>query len=189
VTAFFVKNADKVGAMPLYSFHGAGPKVDPSAWIAPTATLIGDVVVEADASVWYGVVIRADFGGTAYVRAGANVQDNSVMHVGDDGGEVGPGATVGHLCVIHGCVIEEQALIGNGSTVQDGAVVGARSLVAAGSVVAPGTHVPPEVAAFGAPARDFRPLSEGARWWVDNNPATYQELARRHAEGTHLIED
>src|SRR5215475_11814623 len=123
--------------MPLFAFEGREPQVSPGAWIAPTATLVGDVRVEAEASVWYGAVLRADFG-PIIVRQGANVQDGSVLHGGDDPvSEVGAGATVGHLCVVHGAVIGEQALIGNGATVLDGATIGARALVAAGCTVPP----------------------------------------------------
>ncbi|MCT2582517.1 gamma carbonic anhydrase family protein [Actinophytocola gossypii] len=173
--------------MPLYSFEGKRPNIHPDAWIAPTATLVGDVTVEADASVWYGVVLRADFGAIV-VRAGANVQDNSVVHVGEGTCEIGPDATVGHLCVIHHCVIGAEALVGNGSTVLDGAVVGARALVAAGSTVSPGTEVPPETVAFGSPARRFAPLTGPAKQWVDGNPAIYRDLARRHRDGTAPVD-
>ena len=169
--------------MPLFSFEGRSPQVSPDAWIAPTATLVGDVTVEAGASVWYGAVLRADFGAIV-VRAGANVQDGSVLHGGDDPvTEVGAGATIGHLCVVHGAVVGEQALVGNGATVQDGAVIGARALVAAGSTVTPGTVVPPEVVVTGTPAKVRGPLEGQARWWVDNNPQAYQALARRHRAG------
>ena len=131
--------------MPLFSFEGKAPQVHPDAWIAPTATLVGDVRVEAHASVWYGAVLRADFG-PIVVREGANVQDGSVLHGGDDPvTEVGPGATIGHLCVVHGAVIGRDALVGNGAVVQDGARIGARSLVAAGVTRHYG---PEEVAAF-----------------------------------------
>ncbi len=173
--------------MPLYSFEGKTPRVHPDAWIAPTATLVGDVTVEANASVWYGAVLRADFG-PIVVREGANVQDGSVLHGGPDPvTEIGAGATVGHLCVVHGAVVGEQALIGNGAVVQDGARVGARALVAAGSTVTPGTVIPPEVVATGTPAKVRGPLQGSAQWWVDNNPAAYQELARRHAVGTRPV--
>lgn len=169
--------------MPIFSFEGKAPTIHPDAWIAPTATIIGDVTVEAGASVWYGAVLRADFG-AIFVRAGANVQDGSVLHGGDDPAtEVGPGATIGHACVVHGCVIGAEALVGNGSVVQDGARIGARALVAAGSTVTPGTEVPPEVVVTGTPARVRGPLEGSARWWVENNPSTYQELARRHRNG------
>ncbi|CAB4916748.1 MAG: gamma carbonic anhydrase family protein [Actinobacteria bacterium] len=173
--------------MPLFSFEGRSPQVHPDAWIAPTATLVGDVTVEAHASVWYGAVLRADFGAIV-VREGANVQDGSVLHGGDDPvTEVGPGATIGHLCVVHGCVIGAEALIGNGSTVQDGARIGRRTLIGAGSLVPPGLVVPDEVLALGSPARVRGPLSAGAAQWVDGNPSIYQELARRHAAGVEQI--
>jgi carbonic anhydrase/acetyltransferase-like protein (isoleucine patch superfamily) len=167
--------------MPLYSFEGKKPRVDPAAWIAPTATLIGDVTVEAHASVWYGAVLRADFG-PIVVGERANVQDNSVIHVAEEGGEVGRDVTVGHSCVVHACVIEEGALIGNSATVLDGSRIGAGSLVAAGSTVAPNTTVPAGVLAVGSPAKKFVPLSESAQRWVENNPETYAELARRHSD-------
>lgn len=174
--------------MPLFSFEGKHPQVHPDAWIAPTATLVGDVTVESGASVWYGVVVRADFGAIV-IRAGANVQDNSVLHGGDDPvTEVGPGATIGHLCVVHGCVIGAEALIGNGSTVQDGARIGRRTLIGAGSLVPPGMVVPDEVLALGSPAKVRGPLTAGAAQWVDGNPSIYQELARRHAAGVERLD-
>jgi carbonic anhydrase/acetyltransferase-like protein (isoleucine patch superfamily) len=173
--------------MPLFSFEGREPDVSPSAWIAPTATLVGDVTVEADASIWYGAVLRADFG-PIIVRRGANVQDGSVLHGGPDPvTEVGEGATVGHLCVVHGCVIGAEALIGNGATVLDGAVIGRRALVAAGATVPPGLTIPDGMLAAGVPARIVGELTPGARMWVEHNPATYRELARRHAAGVQPV--
>ncbi len=173
--------------MPLFSFEGRSPQVHPDAWVAPTAVLVGDVTVEAGASVWYGAVLRADFG-PIVVREGANVQDGSVLHTGPGTvTTVGPGATVGHLCVVHGCEIGPQALIGNGATVQDGAVVGARALVGAGSTVTPGTVVPPETVVVGTPAKVRGPLDEGTSFWVDHNGAVYQDLARRHAAGVEPV--
>ncbi len=174
--------------MPLFAFEGVSPKVHPTAWIAPTATLVGDVTVEAHASVWYGVVLRADFG-PVIIREGANVQDNSVLHGGPEGTEVGPGATIGHLCVVHGATIGAQALIGNGATVQDGVTVGARTLVAAGATVAPNTRIDTELVVLGPPARDQRPLSTGARRWVETNPEIYAELARRHHAGVVPVDE
>ena len=168
--------------MPLFAFEGISPTVHPSAWIAPTATLVGDVRVEQNASVWYGAVLRADFG-PVIIRAGANIQDNSVLHGGPEGTEVGPGATVGHLCVVHGATIGAQALIGNGATVQDGAVIGPRTLVAAGATIAPNTHLDEERVVLGQVAKEDRPLSTGARRWIETNPAAYTELAQRHRTG------
>src|SRR6478735_4791394 len=157
--------------MPLFAFEGREPQVSPGAWIAPTATLVGDVRVEAEASVWYGAVLRADFG-PIVVRHGANIQDGSVLHGGDDPvTEIGEGATVGHLCVVHGAVIGTEALVGNGATVLDGVVVGRRALIA-----------------VGVPARVVGEVTGRAKEWVDTNPVIYRELARRHAAGARLVE-
>ncbi len=173
--------------MPLFAFEDHEPQVSPQAWIAPTATLVGDVRVEAGASVWYGAVLRADFG-TIIVRRGANIQDGSVLHGGADPvTEIGEGATVGHLCVVHGAVVGAEALIGNGATVLDGAVVGSRALVAAGSTVQPGAEIPDGMLAAGVPARVIGKLTPGAKRWVDTNPQVYQALARRHAAGVRPV--
>ncbi|GAA4551463.1 gamma carbonic anhydrase family protein [Amycolatopsis samaneae] len=173
--------------MPLFSFEGLSPQIHPDAWIAPTATLIGDVVIEKDVSIWYGAVLRADFG-KIVVREGANIQDNSVLHVNDGVCEVGKNVTVGHQCLVHDCTIGEQALIGNGSTVLDKARIGERALVAAGATVTPGTVVPAEHIAMGSPAKKFVPLTDSARLWVDHNGEVYRQLARRHAAGIKPIE-
>ena len=147
--------------MPLFAFEGREPTVSPDAWIAPTATLVGDVRVEAEASIWYGAVLRADFG-PIIVRRGANVQDGSVLHGGDDPvTEIGEGATIGHLCVVHGAVIHAEALIGNGATVLDEVIVGRRALVAAG------VHGPARDEDPGRHARRRRPgpdRGRGHRW-------------------------
>jgi carbonic anhydrase/acetyltransferase-like protein (isoleucine patch superfamily) len=173
--------------MPLFAFEGKEPVVSPTAWIAPTATLVGDVRVEDEASIWYGAVLRADFG-TIIVRRGANVQDGSVLHGGmDPVTEVGDGATVGHLCVVHGAVLGVEALIGNGATVLDGAVIGSRALVGAGATVPPGMHVPDGMIAVGTSARVVREVSGAAKEWVDTNPQVYRDLARRHADGVRPL--
>jgi carbonic anhydrase/acetyltransferase-like protein (isoleucine patch superfamily) len=173
--------------MPLFAFEGREPQVSPEAWIAPTATLVGDVRVEAEASVWYGAVLRADFG-PIIVRRGANIQDGSVLHGGDDPvTEIGPGATVGHLCVVHGAVVGEEALIGNGATVLDGVVVGHRALVAGGATVPPRMVIPYGMLAAGVPAKIVGEVTGGAKFWVENNPAVYRELARRHAATVRLV--
>src|ERR1700722_6769682 len=125
--------------MPLFAFEGRSPRVDPTAFVAPTATLIGDVTVEAGASVWFNTVLRADYG-PVIVREGANVQDGSVLH--SPPGipvAIGPGAAVAHLCITPGAHNGAQALIANPGTILDGAVIGARSLIAAGALVTGGT--------------------------------------------------
>jgi carbonic anhydrase/acetyltransferase-like protein (isoleucine patch superfamily) len=173
--------------MPLFAFEGREPQVSPEAWIAPTATLVGDVRVEAEASVWYGAVLRADFG-PIIVRRGANVQDGSILHGGDDPvTEVGEGVTIGHLCVVHGAVLHFESLIGNGATVLDGAIVGRRALVAGGATVPPGMIIPDGKLAVGVPARVVGDVTGGAKHWVDTNPEIYRDLARRHAAGTRPV--
>ena len=170
--------------MPLFEFEGKRPTVHPEAFIAPTATLIGDVTVEKGASVWYGAVLRADIC-TIVVREGANIQDNAVVHGSVDAVvEIGPGATVAHSCIVHGAVLEERALLGNASTMLDGSRLGAGSLVAAGSLVSPETQIPAGVLAVGSPAQVKKPIEgTAAQFWVDANPPYYAELAQRHRAG------
>src|SRR6201992_34828 len=131
--------------MPLFSFEGQSPRVNTTAFVAPTATLIGDVVVEAGASGSHNAVLGCDYG-PIVVREGANVQDGSVLHAPPGiPVDIGPGATVAHVCVIHGAHVGTEALIANHATVLDGAVIGARSLIAAGAVVTGGTKIPEDV--------------------------------------------
>jgi carbonic anhydrase/acetyltransferase-like protein (isoleucine patch superfamily) len=174
--------------MPLFSFEGRSPTVDPTAFVAPTATLIGDVTIEAGASVWFNTVLRADYA-PVIVREGANVQDGSVLHAPPGiPVDIGPGATVAHMCVIHGAHVGAQALIANRATVLDGAVIGARSLIAAGALVVGGTHIPAEVLVTGVPATVKGPIAgTGAAMWVNVNPQAYQDLARRYLAGLEPI--
>ena len=167
--------------MPLFSFEGKKPNVHPTAFIAPTAVLIGDVTIEARASVWYNAVLRGDLN-PIVVREGANVQDCSVVHVTARAGvEIGRGATVGHNCTIHAARLGDEALVGNGSTVLDGARIGARAMVAAGALVTPETEIPDGMLALGAPAKVRGPLAgTPAEFWVKANPEGYQKLAQRH---------
>ena len=169
-----------------FAFEGHEPDVSPTAWIAPTATLVGDVRVEAEVSIWYGAVLRADFG-PIIVRQGANVQDGSVLHGGSDPvTEVGEGATIGHLCVVHGAVIGPEALIGNGATVLDGAVIGSRALVAAGAMAA-GADRPGRHAGRGGASPDRRGGDGRGAMVGEDDPETYRALARRHAAGIRLV--
>src|ERR1700756_1458270 len=174
--------------MPLYSFEGRSPKVDPTAFVAPTATLIGDVTIEAGASVWFNTVLRADYA-PVIVREGANVQDGSVLHAPPGiPVDIGPGATVAHMCLIHGAHVGAEALIANHATVLDGAVIGSRSLIAAGAVVIGGTKIPDEVLVVGAPARVKGPIAgTGAEMWVKVNPKAYRDLAQRYLDGLEPI--
>jgi carbonic anhydrase/acetyltransferase-like protein (isoleucine patch superfamily) len=170
--------------MHLFEFEGKRPQIHPEAFVAETATLIGDVTVEKGASVWYGAVLRADIC-SIVVREGANVQDNSVIHAGPDTGvEIGPGATVAHSCVVHGAVLERHALLGNSSTMLDGSRLGEGSMVAAGSLVSPETQIPAGVLAAGSPAVVKKEIAgTGAEFWVQANPSYYADLAQRHRLG------
>jgi carbonic anhydrase/acetyltransferase-like protein (isoleucine patch superfamily) len=172
----------------LYEYEGKRPTIADDAFVAPTATVIGDVTIEAGASVWYGAVIRGD-DGPIVVRERANVQDGSVIHTTPDvTTEIGRGATVAHRCVVHGAVLEAEALVGNGSVVLDGARIGAGSLVAALSLVQPGVQIPPGVLAAGVPAVVKRPIAgTPAEMWVKLNPTYYPALARRHIGGIRPI--
>jgi len=173
----------------LFEYEGRRPTIADDAFVAATATVIGDVTIEAGASIWYGATLRGD-DGPIVVRAGANVQDGSVIHTTPGvTTEIGERATVAHLCMVHGAVLEEEALVGNGCVVLDGAVIGARSMVAAMSLVPSGMRVPPGMLAAGVPAQVKRPIAgTAAENWVRLNPVYYPELARRHREGTRRIE-
>ena len=167
----------------LFEYDGNAPEVHPTAFVAPTATLVGAVIVEEGASVWYGAVLRADYS-PVVVRAGANVQDGSVLH-GPPGMpcEIGRGATVAHLCLVHGAVVGEEALVANGCTVLDGARIGARTMIAAHSLVAANAEIPDEVLAAGSPAVVKRPIAgTPAEFWVKTNPSAYADLAQRHRQ-------
>jgi len=170
--------------MALFEFEGKAPNVHPEAFVAPTAVLVGDVTVEAGASVWFSAVLRADYS-PIVVREGANVQDGSVLHAPPGiPVDIGPGATVAHMCMIHGVHVGAEALIANHCTVLDGAVIGARSLIAAHSLVVGGTEIPDGVLVTGAPAKVKGPIAgTGAEMWVNLNPGAYQALARRYLEG------
>ena len=174
--------------MPLFAFEGLTPRVDATAFVAPTATLVGDVIIEAGASIWYGAVIRADYA-PVIVRSGANVQDGAVLH-GPPGltTDIGRGATVAHNCVVHGAILGDECLVANGVIVLDAARIGSRALVAAGSVVAANAEIPAGMLAAGSPAVVKRPIDGSpAQFWVDANPSAYAELAARHRRGlTHL---
>jgi carbonic anhydrase/acetyltransferase-like protein (isoleucine patch superfamily) len=173
----------------LFEFEGRRPSIADTAWVAPTATVVGDVTIEAGASVWYGAVLRGD-DGPIVLRENANVQDGSVLHTTPDVTTViGRGATVAHQCLVHGAVVEDEALVANGCTVLDGATIGAGSLVAAHSLVAAGAVIPPGVLAAGSPAVVKRELAgTPAEFWVRMNPTYYPALARRHRAGITRID-
>jgi carbonic anhydrase/acetyltransferase-like protein (isoleucine patch superfamily) len=167
---------------PLYDFAGVSPSVHDSAFVAPTASIIGKATLAENSSAFYGVSVRADTAAIS-VGAGSNLQDNVVLHA-DPGFpcSVGAGVSVGHAAVVHGCTVEDNCLIGMGATVLNGAVIGSGSLVAAGAVVLEGTVVPPRSLVAGVPAKVRRELTDDEFDGVKANAARYVELARAHRE-------
>jgi carbonic anhydrase/acetyltransferase-like protein (isoleucine patch superfamily) len=167
--------------MSIYRFEGMEPRVHPSAFIAPGASLIGQVDVAEQASVWFGAIVRADTERVVIGR-GSNVQDAAVLHA--DPGEpcvLGPGVTVGHRAVVHGAKVEEGALIGIGAIVLNRARIGKGAIVGAGAVVSPGMEVPPGMLVVGVPARVIRPVEP------TDNAQHYIELSRRYLEGLSAV--
>jgi carbonic anhydrase/acetyltransferase-like protein (isoleucine patch superfamily) len=173
----------------IYEFEGKRPSIADDAFVAPTATIVGDVTIEAGASVWYGAVLRGD-DGPIVLRERCNVQDGTVIHTTPGvTTEIGAGATVAHQCMIHGAVLEEEALVGNGCVVLDRARIGARSMIAAMSLVSPAVEIPPGMFAAGIPAVVKRPLAgTPAEMWVKLNPTYYPALAQKHITGIRRVE-
>jgi carbonic anhydrase/acetyltransferase-like protein (isoleucine patch superfamily) len=170
--------------MPIFAVGDKVPRIHPTAFIAPTASIVGDVTIHENASVWYGAVVRGD---TSYavIHRGANVQDGAVVHGRADlPAIIEEEASIAHNCVIHGATIGRQALIGNGAQVLDGAKVGAGALIAAGSVVLGETEIPAGMLAAGTPATVKRAITgTPSEEWVTGNPGRYARLAKMHGEG------
>lgn len=160
----------------IITVRGWTPRVHPTAWVAPTATLIGNVEVEAGANIWFGAVLRGDQN-LIRIGEGTSVQDNSVMHCNEENGTiVGAHVTVGHCAVLEGCTIGDYALIGMNTTVLDGATVGEGALVAAGGVVAERMRIPAWTLATGVPAKPRRELEGAALELVKTAASHYQKL-------------
>lgn len=164
----------------LIEFEGLSPKVAESAFIAPTAVLLGDVEVGEGASVWFGAVLRGDLG-PIRVGAESNIQDNVVMHAETETGTVlEERVTIGHGAILHDCWIGRKSLIGMGAVVLDGARVGPESIVGAGSVVREGFEVPARMLAVGAPATNKKPLEGAAAEWIERGAQDYIDLVKRY---------
>ncbi|WP_282700098.1 gamma carbonic anhydrase family protein [Streptomyces sp. CC219B] len=168
--------------MMIKGIGGREPKIDEDVFVAPTAAVIGDVTLEAGASVWYGAVVRGDVERIS-VGARSNIQDNCTLHA-DPGFPVtvGERVSVGHNAVVHGATVGDDCLIGMGATVLNGAVIGAGSLVAAQALVPQGMQVPPGSLVAGVPAKVRRELTEEERQGLTLNGTMYAELAKAHAE-------
>jgi len=163
----------------VWSINGVTPVVDPTAFVHPSAVLIGDVLVGAGCYIGPSACLRGDFG-RIDVRAGANLQDCCVMH-GFPGTDtvVEEDGHIGHGAILHGCVVQKNALVGMNAVVNDNAVVGESAIVAAMAFVKAGMIVPPRTLVAGVPAKVVRALTDQELEWKIEGTQSYQELARR----------
>lgn len=168
---------------------GAGtPRLSDTAWVAPGATVVGDVELRAESSVWYAAVLRGDTSAVV-LGEGSNIQDGAVLHAGlTEPVLVGAGVSVGHRAIVHGCTIGDHTLVGMGAIVMTSAQIGARCVIAAGSVVTEGTAIPEGVLVIGSPARVKRDLTVDEQEQLARNAATYVDLARGHRNATPVSE-
>jgi carbonic anhydrase/acetyltransferase-like protein (isoleucine patch superfamily) len=172
-----------MAAMPeplIVTISGHAPQLHSQSWVAPNASLIGQVSLAAQASVWYSATLRAEVE-PIEIGYGSNIQDGVTIHV--DAGfpaRVGSGVSVGHNAVLHGCTVEDDALIGMGAVVLNGAVIGAGSLVAAGAVVPQGAVIPPRSLVAGVPGRVRRELGDDEVAANRLNAQAYQHLIDVH---------
>ncbi|WP_375402420.1 gamma carbonic anhydrase family protein [uncultured Sphingomonas sp.] len=174
--------------VPLYQVNNQRPVVHPTAWIAPSAELIADVVLGANASVWFGAVIRAD-NTPITIGARTNVQEGAMLH-SDPGAPltVGEDCTIGHHAILHGCTVGSGALIGMGAVVLNRAVIGDGCIVGAGALVTEGKTFPPGSLIVGSPARAVRELDDAARAGLLASAAHYVAKARTYADGLRRVD-
>ena len=165
----------------LVKFRNTKPKVDNSAFVSATATVIGDVTIGADSSLWYGVVVRGDIN---CIRIGArtNLQDGTVVHVSGTGKgtRIGDDVTVSHMAVLHDCTLSDKSFVGIKACVMDGAMVESGAMVAAGALVTPGKVVRSGELWAGVPAQPVRQLKQEEVDMIDRIPAHYVELSREY---------
>jgi carbonic anhydrase/acetyltransferase-like protein (isoleucine patch superfamily) len=172
--------------MPLYALGDLGPTLAEGAWAAPSADLIGDVRLAARASVWFGAVIRAD-NTPILIGEESNVQDGAVGHSDPDAPLViGARVTVGHQAILHGCTVEDEALIGMGARVLNGAVIARQCIVGAGALVTEGKTFEPRSLIVGSPARAIRTLSDEQVVMLRLSAAHYAEKAAQYAKALRL---
>ncbi|WP_156024364.1 gamma carbonic anhydrase family protein [Smaragdicoccus niigatensis] len=163
-------------------FQDHAPDIDDTAWVAPNATVIGDITIGPGASIWYQAVLRAEAEPIS-IGAGSNIQDGCVLHT--DRGfplRVGAGVSVGHNAILHGCTIGDDVLIGMGATVLNGATIGAGSLIAANALVPQGVDIPPGSLVAGVPGKIRRPVTDEEVADIRANAAGYEELREHHRQ-------
>jgi len=168
--------------MPEFELDGRRPRVHPDAYVAPTAILIGDVEVQAGASVWFGAVLRGDES-QIVIGEGSNVQDNSMIHCSHQMPTIlGRNVTVGHLACLEGCVVEDGALVGSGAIMLQCSRLGPGAMLAAGSLLAEGKEVPAGQLAAGVPAEVKKQLSGSSADWIGRPARHYVENGRHYRE-------
>ncbi|WP_322028016.1 gamma carbonic anhydrase family protein [Burkholderia sp. BCC1977] len=176
--------------MSLFSLDGQAPSLpeDGSVWIAPNASVIGNVVIGRQVSIWFGAVVRGD-NETIYIGDGTNVQDGAVLH-SDDGSplSIGAGCTIGHRAILHGCTTGDGCLIGMGAVILNGATIGKGSLVGAGAMVTEGKSFPDGSLIVGAPAKAIRMLDEATIAALHAAADSYRANARRFALGLRTVD-
>ena len=156
------------------------PQIDPTAYVASGAVVIGAVTLAENSSIWHNAVLRGDIN-TIEIGEGSNVQDGTIVHLADDYGvKVGKYATIGHAAMIHACEIGDECLIGMQATVLDGAVIGAQSIVGAGALVTKGTKIPEGSLVLGSPAKVIRTLSDQERADLKQWAEKYVAVSREH---------
>ncbi|MDQ2864765.1 MAG: gamma carbonic anhydrase family protein [Candidatus Eremiobacteraeota bacterium] len=164
----------------IVEYRGKRPKIHPTAFIAPTAVLIGDVEVGEESSIWFGAVLRGD-NGPIRIGARTSVQDNAVIHV-TKLTQIDNDVTIGHAAVMEDCHVKDRALIGSNAVLLNGSIVGEGSLVAAGSVVGERVEIPDSVLAAGVPAKVKKPIEGEAQTWIDIASREYVQLSRTYME-------
>ncbi|KEO56207.1 gamma carbonic anhydrase family protein [Thioclava pacifica] len=171
----------------IYELDGIAPQIGTGAWVAPDANLIGKVVLEEDASVWFGCTLRGD-NEEIRVGRGSNVQENVVCHT-DMGFPlvIGADCTIGHKAMLHGCVIGDGSLIGMGATVLNGAKIGKGCLIGAGALITEGKEIPDGSLVMGAPGKIVRELDEAARQRLLASAEHYRQNAARFSKGLRVI--
>jgi carbonic anhydrase/acetyltransferase-like protein (isoleucine patch superfamily) len=172
----------------LYALKGVAPTIHPTAWIAPTAVLIGDVRVGPSANIWFNCVLRADTN-PIIVGARSNIQDGTVIHVdhGDNPAEIGDDVTIGHAAIIHACKLRNRAFIGMGATVLDGAVVEEGGMLGARGFLGPRKRIGPQELWAGMPARLVRTMTDAERAAWDETVPHYIELSNSYREGLEEV--
>ena len=163
-------------------FLGASPRIHPTAFVAPGATITGDVSVGEEASIWFQAVLRGDIN-RIVIGARSNVQDGAIGHLDDEfGTTVGEWVTVGHKAILHACTVEDEVLVGMGAIVLDGAEIGARSIIGAGALITRAKKIPPGSLVLGSPAKVARALDLAEQQAIKTWAERYVQLSRAYRE-------